>query len=90
MFVNQAAAVETADHVQVNRHTVDRYFRLLRGAIYQVRCQEPLALTEPRRDRRGGRGLSHGGTQRTSGRSGVAASPPAARLEAARAGHLGE
>lgn len=44
MFVDQAAAVETSDQVQVNRHTVDRYFRLLRGALYQVRSQEPIAL----------------------------------------------
>jgi len=43
-FVNQAAAVETADEVQVNRHTVDRYFRLLRAAIYQARPDGPLAL----------------------------------------------
>lgn len=44
MFVDQAAAVETADEVGVNRHTVDRYFRLLRGAIYQARPSEPMAL----------------------------------------------
>lgn len=44
MFVEQAAAVETADEVRVNRHTVDRYFRLLRGAIYQARSSEPIAL----------------------------------------------
>jgi transposase-like protein len=30
--------------VQVNRHTVDRYFRLLRGAIYLTRSDEPIAL----------------------------------------------
>lgn len=44
MFVDQAAAVETADEVRVNRHTVDRYFRLLRGAIYQMRPNGPIAL----------------------------------------------
>jgi transposase-like protein len=43
-FVAQAAAVETSAEVQVNRHTVDRYFRLLRGAIYQARSGEPIAL----------------------------------------------
>ncbi len=43
-FVHQAAAVGTADEVQVNRHTVDRYFRLFRAAIYLARPHEPLAL----------------------------------------------
>jgi transposase-like protein len=43
-FVAQTAAVETAKEVRVNRHTVDRYFRLLRGAIYQARSQELIAL----------------------------------------------
>ncbi len=43
-FVTQAAAVATSDEVQVNRHTVDRYFRLLRGAIYRARPVEPIAL----------------------------------------------
>jgi len=43
-FVRQAAAVETAGEVRVNRHTVDRYFRLLRAAIYQARPEGPLAL----------------------------------------------
>jgi len=44
MFVEQAAAMETADEVGVNRHTVDRYFRLLRGAIYQAQSSEPMTL----------------------------------------------
>jgi transposase-like protein len=44
MFVAQTAAVEAAAEVQVNRHTVDRYFRLLRGALYQARSSEPIAL----------------------------------------------
>jgi transposase-like protein len=43
-FVAQAAAVETSAEVQVNRHTVDRYFRLLRAAIYQARPAAPIAL----------------------------------------------
>lgn len=43
-FADQHAAVDTAREVQVNRHTVDRYFRLLRGAIYQARSWEPIAL----------------------------------------------
>jgi transposase-like protein len=43
-FVEQHAAVETADEVGVNRHTVARCFRLLRGAIYQARTSEPIAL----------------------------------------------
>jgi len=43
-FVNQAAAVETAAEVQLNRHTVDRYFRLLRAAIYQARPSGPMAF----------------------------------------------
>jgi len=43
-FVHQVAAVGTADEVQVNRHTVDRYFRLFRAAIYLARPHEPLAV----------------------------------------------
>jgi hypothetical protein len=42
--VEQAAAGATSAAVQVNRHTMDRYFRLLRGAIYRARLHEPLAL----------------------------------------------
>jgi hypothetical protein len=43
-FVKQAAAVATSAEVQVNRHTVDRYFRLLWGAIYLAHPNEPIAL----------------------------------------------
>jgi transposase len=43
-FIHQAAAVETAGEVRVNRHTEDRYFRLFRAAIYQARPNGPLAL----------------------------------------------
>jgi len=44
MFVEGEAAVETADEAGVNRHTTQRLFRLLRGAIYQARSTEPIAL----------------------------------------------
>jgi len=44
MFVEGEAAVETADEARVNRHTVQRLFRLLRAAIYQARPSEPIAL----------------------------------------------
>jgi transposase-like protein len=44
MFVEGEAAVETADEARVHRHTTQRLFRLLRGAIYQARSTEPIAL----------------------------------------------
>jgi transposase-like protein len=44
MFVEGEAAVETADEAGVHRHTTRRLFRLLRGAIYQARPTEPIAL----------------------------------------------
>ncbi|MFQ5859829.1 MAG: IS1595 family transposase [Anaerolineae bacterium] len=44
LFVEGQAAVETADEVRVHRHTTQRYFRLLRGAIYLARPTEPIAL----------------------------------------------
>jgi transposase len=37
-------AVETANEARVNRHTSQRLFRLLRGAIYQARSSAPIAL----------------------------------------------
>lgn len=43
MFTAGEAAVETADEARVNRHTTQRLFRLLRGAIYQARPTEPIA-----------------------------------------------
>ena len=43
-FADGKASVETAAEVQVNRHTTDRIFRLLRTAIYLGRPQEPIVL----------------------------------------------
>ncbi|MEW5958085.1 MAG: IS1595 family transposase [Chloroflexota bacterium] len=45
LFADSQASVEAATEAQVNRHTADRLFRLLRAAIYHTRSQEPLVLT---------------------------------------------
>lgn len=45
LFADGQASVEAATEAQVNRHTADRLFRLLRAAIYTTRSQEPLVLT---------------------------------------------
>jgi transposase-like protein len=44
-FADGKASVETAKEAQVNRHTTDRCFRLLRAAIYRTRSQEAIVLT---------------------------------------------
>ena len=38
------ASTETAVEAQVNRHTTDRLFRLLRATIYQTRSMDPIVL----------------------------------------------
>jgi transposase-like protein len=43
-FVSGIASVQTADDVQVNRHTTDRLFRLFRGAIFEAHAAEMLVL----------------------------------------------
>jgi hypothetical protein len=43
-FADGKASVKTAREVQVNRHTTDRLFRLLRAAIYLGRSRDPLVL----------------------------------------------
>jgi transposase-like protein len=43
-FADGKASLETAREAKVNRHTSDRLFRLLRGAIYLTRPQEPIIL----------------------------------------------
>jgi transposase-like protein len=45
LFADSQASVEAASEARVNRHTADRWFRLLRAAIYHTRSQEPLVLT---------------------------------------------
>lgn len=45
LFADGQASVEAATEAQVNRHTADRWFRLLRAALYHTRPQEPLVLT---------------------------------------------
>lgn len=44
MFVEGEAGVETADEARIHRHTAQRVFRLLRGAIYQARSTAAIAL----------------------------------------------
>jgi transposase-like protein len=43
-FAAGQASVETADEVQVHRHSTDRLFRLLRAAIYLSRSSEAIVL----------------------------------------------
>lgn len=43
-FANGKSSVENAKEAQVNRHTTDRFFRLLRAALYLTRSQEPIVL----------------------------------------------
>jgi transposase-like protein len=43
-FADGKASVETSEEAQVNRHTTDRFFRLLRAALYLTRSQEPIVL----------------------------------------------
>jgi len=43
-FVSGRAGVETAKEAGVHRHTSDRFFRLLRAAIYHSRPTSPLTL----------------------------------------------
>jgi len=44
LFADGKASVETSKEASVNRHTTDRWFRLLRAAIYQARSVEPIVL----------------------------------------------
>jgi transposase-like protein len=44
LFVDGKASVEASQEAGVNRHTTDRWFRLLRAAIYQTRSMEPIVL----------------------------------------------
>jgi hypothetical protein len=44
LFADGKASVETAKETGVDRHTTDRWFRLLRAAIYQARSADPIAL----------------------------------------------
>lgn len=43
-FADGKASVATARETQVNRHTSDRLFRLLRAALYLTRSEEPIIL----------------------------------------------
>jgi transposase-like protein len=43
-FADGTASVKTAREAQVNRHTTDRLFRLLRAAIYLGRSSDPIVL----------------------------------------------
>jgi len=43
-FADGKASVETAKETQVHRHTTDRFFRLLRAALYLTRSKEPIVL----------------------------------------------
>ena len=44
LFADGKASVETSQEADVDRHTTDRWFRLLRAAIYQARSAEPIVL----------------------------------------------
>ncbi len=44
LFADSQASVKASKEAGVNRHTVDRTFRLLRAAIYQARSTEPIVL----------------------------------------------
>jgi hypothetical protein len=44
LFADGKASVETAKEADVDRHTIDRWFRLLRAAIYQARSLDPITL----------------------------------------------
>lgn len=44
LFVDGKASVEASQEAGVNRHTTDRWFRLLRAAIYQTRSVVPMVL----------------------------------------------
>ncbi|HQK13245.1 MAG TPA: transposase [Anaerolineae bacterium] len=44
LFAAGKAGVTAAQEADVNRHTTDRLFRLLRAAIYQTRAETPIAL----------------------------------------------
>lgn len=44
LFADGKASVEASREAGVNRHSTDRYFRLLRAAIYQTRSMEPIVL----------------------------------------------
>jgi transposase-like protein len=44
LFADSKASLEAAKEAQVNRHTAERLFRLLRAAIYQTRSQEAIVL----------------------------------------------
>ena len=44
LFAEGKASVEASQEAGINRHTTDRWFRLLRAAIYQTRSMEPIVL----------------------------------------------
>ena len=44
LFADGKASVETSQEAGVDRHTTDRWFRLLRTAIYQTRSAAPIVL----------------------------------------------
>jgi transposase len=44
LFAEGKASVEASQEAGVNRHTTDRWFRLLRAAIYQARSVAPIVL----------------------------------------------
>jgi transposase-like protein len=44
LFADGKASVETSQEAGVDRHTTDRWFRLLRAAIYQARSTKPIVL----------------------------------------------
>lgn len=44
LFAEGKASVEASQEAGINRHTTDRWFRLLRAAIYQTRSVAPIVL----------------------------------------------